>query len=100
MVTHRLGRKIPLPSTRELKHEFRMIVAAEALAKASSGSDIRIVIDELSRLNGLSPAQAKALLERFGLVSEGDEPGVDQCARATGAINKMDRDISEDGKKP
>lgn len=100
MVTHRLGRKIPLPSTRELKHEFRMIVAAEAISKASSGVEIKVLIDELARRNGFSLAQAKALLERFGLVSEGHEPGVDQCARATGAINKMDRDISEDGKKP
>jgi hypothetical protein len=126
MLTHRFGRKIPLPSTCELKHEFRMIEAAEAIASASSGADVKIVIDELARLYGLSQAQAQSLLLRFGAISDGvdgksgsvtnhptsaplmsvraddgaaDAARVDHGARATGAIHKMDQDISDDSQK-
>lgn len=70
MDMRRLARKIPLPSTREIKHEFWMIQAAAAIDAAAAGVGVKQIIAELARVNDLSQRQAQLLIERIELAAD------------------------------
>ncbi len=63
----RYGRKIPMPSTIEIKHELRLMAAADALSHAATPEEIGHIVDDLAAKHGLSSERAAMLVERFGI---------------------------------
>ena len=73
--TIRFGRKIPMPSTVEIKHDLRLMEAAEAIV-AGTVEERGAVIDDLAAEHGVSRDQATKLVERLGAGQ-----GLDDAAR-------------------
>ena len=74
--TTRFGRKLPLPSTAEIKHDLRLMAAADALRGASAESTAAepltsgqssLLIGDLAVKHGLSVDRARMLVDRFGI---------------------------------
>lgn len=74
--TTRFGRRLPLPSTAELKHEMRLMAAADALRRMviahpeqrGSTEDLTSTLAaDLARVHGLSIDRAQMLVDRFAL---------------------------------
>ena len=74
--TTRFGRRLPLPSTAEIKHELRLMAAADELRRvvAAHPEDHGMadtltagLAGDLARTHGLSVARAQMLVDRFGL---------------------------------
>ena len=61
----RFGRRLPLPSTAEIKHELRLAEAANRLVEASSDVERDQIVGDLTRLHGISPDRAQMLADRF-----------------------------------
>ena len=76
----RFGRRVPLPSTAEIKHELRLMAAAAEL-RATADSQRGVLASELARTHGLSIDRAQMLVDRFGLglhVGEAEHAGFDR----------------------
>ena len=74
--TTRFGRRLPLPSTADIKHELRLMAAADDLRRAAAArpeGDVTAetlaggVAGDLARTHGLSVDRAQMLVDRFGL---------------------------------
>ena len=68
----RFGRKLPLPSTAEIKHELRLLAAADELRTRMADNldvitvdKVDVIIGDLARSHGLTPARARMLMDRF-----------------------------------
>ena len=66
MTQLRFGRKIPLPSTAEIKHEIRLMEAADALATLVAPEALNATLQDVADGLGFSDQRAHALIERFG----------------------------------
>ena len=74
--TSRFGQKLKLPSTAEIKHELRLMGAADALVTAgqeryevnnlTAGQTTELVGD-LAAKHGMSADRARMLVERYGI---------------------------------
>lgn len=62
----RFGRKLAVPSTAEIKHELRMMAAADALFDAEQTISLRHVVGDLAVKHNISRARAQMLVDRFG----------------------------------
>ena len=71
----RFGRKVPLPSTVEIKHDLRLMEAAAAIV-AGTPEERSAIIDDLAAEHGLSREQATKLVTRM---STGE--GLEEAAR-------------------
>ena len=56
-----------MPSTQEIKHEMRLMEAADALVLATSPDDMQHIVGDLAAKHGLSPERAQMLVDRFGI---------------------------------
>lgn len=63
----RYGRKIPLPSTAEIKHELRLMAAGETLTHSASADDRALIVQDLACKHGISEDRAWMLVDRFGI---------------------------------
>lgn len=54
-----------MPSTSEIKHELRLMAAADALVSATSADDMKTIVDDLARKDGFSAERAQMLVDRF-----------------------------------
>ncbi len=72
----RFGRKLPLPSTADLKHELRLMAAAESLLTAEAedfqsntmtSTQTAAFVGDLASKHGLSIDRAQMLVDRFGI---------------------------------
>ena len=75
----RFGRRLPLPSTAEIKHELRLMAAADDIRASlaedsdlSPGSRVDGIVGDLARTHNLTPARARMLVDRFALAVEPD----------------------------
>ena len=74
----RFGRKIPMPSTIEIKHDLRLMETADAVLAARAGDapgargDDRsaAIVDDLIAGHGLPRDRAVMLVARFGIDRE------------------------------
>ncbi|WP_336489310.1 hypothetical protein [Methylobacterium nigriterrae] len=74
----KFGRKLPIPSLVQIKHDLRMMSATDALVEAMSTKkytpeDMSLLLDSLKEKYGISPDRAQKLSNRFG-VSQGVAP--------------------------
>ena len=67
----RFGRKIPVPSTAEIKHEIRLMGAADSLAAATTPEAFNGVLQTVADGLGLPDDRARLLVERFGTALPG-----------------------------
>ena len=74
--TMRFGRRLPLPSIADIKHELRLMAAAGELRRAAAArseghgtAETRTggLAGDLARAHGLSVDRAQMLVDRFGL---------------------------------
>ncbi len=65
----RFGRKIPMPSTIEIKHDLRLMEAADAII-AGTPEQRDAVVGDLATKHGLSRDRAMMLVARFGIGPE------------------------------
>ena len=79
----RFGRKIPMPSTLEIKHDLRLMEAADAIV-AGTTEQRDTIVGDLATKHGLSPDRAMMLVARFGIGREALE-GAAQDLRASKA---------------
>ncbi len=72
--TIRFGKKLPIPSTAQIKHELRLIAAANDLLDAGffdadqprqADGELRELAGSLSRKHGLSFDRAQMIVDRF-----------------------------------
>ena len=61
----RFGRKIPIPSTAEIKHEIRLMGAADALAGAATPEAFDGILHDVAGSLGLSADRTRLFVERF-----------------------------------
>ena len=83
----RFGRKLPLPSTAEIKHDLRMMAAAGELVAATERAHEQnaltenasaVLVGDLAAKHGLSLDRAQMLVDRFGVGRRNlDEAAVD-----------------------
>ena len=68
-VSTRFGRRLPLPSTADLKHELRLMAAADAIigSEALSPQQRETMAGEVAAGHGLSIDRVRMLIDRFGL---------------------------------
>ena len=86
----RFGRKIPMPSTIEIKHDLRLMATADAIAAATAGeaqgadsaARLAAIVGDLATKHGLSPDRAMMLVARFGIGRQALE-GAGQDLRAS-----------------
>ena len=75
----RFGRRLPLPSTAEIKHELRLMAAAAELRDAADPKK-GVVASELARTHGLSIDRAQMFIDRFSLgphIEKSQSAGID-----------------------
>ena len=70
----RFGRKIPMPSTIEIKHDLRLMATADAIVattaegrSADSDEQLAAIVGDLAAKHGLSHDRAAMLVTRFGI---------------------------------
>ena len=72
----RFGRKLPLPSTAEIKHELRLMAAAGELIGAAdqafeqntfTDGQSAVLVGDIAAKHGLSRDRAQMLVDRFGI---------------------------------
>ncbi len=71
----RFGRKVPLPSTAEIKHDLKLMESADAIVATLGDApmtpqleaDLAHVIGDLAAKHGLSRDRAAMLVARFGI---------------------------------
>ena len=79
----RFGRKIPMPSTVEIKHDLRLMEAADAIV-AGTPEQRNAIVGDLATKHGLSHDRAMMLVSRFGIGRDALE-GAAQDLRASKA---------------
>ena len=86
----RFGRKIPMPSTIEIKHDLRLMATADAIVAATHDQpptadtveQLTHIVGDLAAKHGLSRDRAAMLVARFGIARETLE-GAAQDLRAS-----------------
>jgi hypothetical protein len=85
----RFGRKIPMPSTIEIKHDLRLMASADAVVAASDEpqtaemrEQLAHIVGDLAAKHGLSRDRAAMLVARFGIARDTLE-GAAQNLRAS-----------------
>ena len=68
----KFGRKLPMPSSVQIKHDLRMMSAADTLVEAVSTKnytpqDMSQLIDSLAEKYGISSDRVQKLSNRFGV---------------------------------
>ena len=71
----RFGRKIPMPSTIEIKHDLRLMAKADAIVATTAGKgrsaesdeQLAAIVGDLAAEYGLSRDRAAMLVARFGI---------------------------------
>ena len=72
----RFGRRLPLPSTADIKHELRLMASGDALREAAAAqvedntltpSQTNVLVGDLATKHGLSVERAGMLVEKFGM---------------------------------
>ena len=70
----RFGRRLPLPSTAEIKHELRLMAAAHHIPAAhpddyhlTPRQSVDGIVGHHARTHHLTPARARMLVDRFAL---------------------------------
>ena len=63
----RFGKKLSVPPTSEIKHEMRLMDAADKLSAAASVEERNQIIRDLACKHGLSNDRAQMLVDRFGI---------------------------------
>ena len=69
VISTRFGRRLPLPSTADVKHELRLMAAADAIlaSGALSPQQSEAMARDLAASNGLSVDRIRMLIDRFAL---------------------------------
>ena len=86
----RFGRKTPMPSTIEIKHNLRLMATVDAIATVTAGGirgadsveQLAAIAGDLATTHGLSRDRAKMLVARSGIGREALE-GAAQDLRAS-----------------
>ncbi len=71
----RFGRKVPMPSTIEIKHDLRLMATADAIVAATADAphsaetdeQLAAIVGDLAVKHGLSRDRAAMLVARFGI---------------------------------
>jgi len=66
----KFGRKLPMPSSVQIKHDLRMMAAADTLVEALrtkgyTPKELSVLIVDLADKYGISPDKSKILSDRF-----------------------------------
>ena len=75
--TMKFGRKLPMPSLVEIKHDLRMMTATDALVEAMRTKDytqeeMSYFIDSLAEKYGISSDRVQKLSSRFGVTQRAE----------------------------